>query len=168
MDAIKLAYAMIFTMPGVPFLYYGDEIGMKYQENLVSKEGGFSRTGSRTPMQWNSGKNLGFSASDTPYLPVDTDENAPTVENQQNNPDSIYKVVTDIIAIRHANDDLHGNGDFEMIFEPGKFPFGYKRGKFVMLFNPLGKDSEIEINAKGTKKVYDCLLYTSPSPRDTR
>ena len=29
MDAIKLAYAMIFTMPGVPFLYYGDEIGMK-------------------------------------------------------------------------------------------------------------------------------------------
>lgn len=80
MDAIKLAYAMIFTMPGVPFLYYGDEIGMKYQENLVSKEGGFSRTGSRTPMQWNSGKNLGFSASDTPYLPVDTDENAPTVE----------------------------------------------------------------------------------------
>lgn len=155
MDAIKLAYAMIFTMPGVPFLYYGDEIGMKYQENLVSKEGGFSRTGSRTPMQWNSGKNLGFSASDTPYLPVDTDENAPTVENQQNNPDSIYKVVTDIIAIRHANDDLHGNGDFEMIFEPGKFPFGYKRGKFVMLFNPLGKESEIEINAKGAKKVYE-------------
>lgn len=60
MDAIKLAYAMIFTMPGVPFLYYGDEIGMKYQENLVSKEGGFSRTGSRTPMQWNSGKTSAF------------------------------------------------------------------------------------------------------------
>lgn len=39
-----------------------------------------------------------------------------------------------------------------MIFEPGKFPFGYKRGKFVMLFNPLGKDSEIKINAKGAKK----------------
>jgi len=34
---------------------------MRYQGDLVSKEGGYSRTGSRTPMQWNSEKNLGFS-----------------------------------------------------------------------------------------------------------
>lgn len=59
-EAIKLVNAFIFTMPGVPFLYYGDEIGMRYQKGIVSKEGGYSRTGSRTPMQWNSGKNLGF------------------------------------------------------------------------------------------------------------
>ena len=51
MDELKLAYAFIFTMPGVPFLYYGDEIGMRYLD-LPTKEGGYYRTGARTPMQW--------------------------------------------------------------------------------------------------------------------
>ena len=105
-------------------------------------------------MQWCSGKNLGFSTSDTPYLPVDTDENAPTVENQQNDPNSVYKIVTDMIALRHANDDLKGNGELDFIFEAGKFPFGYKRGKFVMLFNPLGKASEMKYDLGGAKQVY--------------
>ena len=57
---LKLAYAVIFTMPGVPFLYYGDEIGMRYLD-LPTKEGGYYRTGSRSPMQWDGSKNLGFS-----------------------------------------------------------------------------------------------------------
>ncbi|MFT9057564.1 MAG: alpha-amylase family glycosyl hydrolase, partial [Ethanoligenens sp.] len=56
-DEIKLAYAFVFTMPGVPFLYYGDEIGMRYQSGLISKEGGYTRTGSRTPMQWRAVEN---------------------------------------------------------------------------------------------------------------
>lgn len=147
--AIKLINAFIFTMPGVPFLYYGDEIGMKYQADLVSKEGGFSRTGSRTPMQWASGKNLGFSTSDTPYLPVDTDKNAPTVENQKDDDDSIYKVVTDVIALRHKYDDLKGNGELEMMCKDGEIPFAYKRGNLVMFFNPLGKESELECKFDG-------------------
>lgn len=44
-------------MPGAPFIYYGDEIGMRYVERLVSKEGGYGRTGARSPMQWDSSKN---------------------------------------------------------------------------------------------------------------
>ncbi len=52
---------MIFTMPGAPFLYYGDEIGMRYRW-LPTKEGGYHRTGSRTPMQWDNGRNMGFSS----------------------------------------------------------------------------------------------------------
>lgn len=152
-QAIKLINAFIFTMPGVPFLYYGDEIGMKYQHDLVSKEGGYSRTGSRTPMQWCSGKNLGFSTSDAPYLPVDSSEDAPTVENQKDDPDSIYKVVTDVIALRHKYDDLKGNGELEFMYDEGKIPFAYKRGKLVMFFNPLGKEAEIKTKYSG-KTVY--------------
>lgn len=152
--AIKLFNAFIFTMPGVPFLYYGDELGMRYQKDLVSKEGGFSRTGSRTPMQWNSGKNLGFSTSDEPYLPVDKSADAPTVENQQNDEDSIYKVVTDIIALRHKYDDLKGNGELEFVYEEGKIPFFYRRGSLVMFFNPLGVESEIKTSYSG-EKIYE-------------
>lgn len=142
-QAIKLVNAFIFTMPGVPFLYYGDELGMRYQSDLISKEGGFSRTGSRTPMQWNGEKNLGFSTSDEPYLPVDNAPDAPTVENQSADPDSIYKVVTDMIALRHKYSDLQGNGELDFGYEEGEIPFYYKRGRLAMCFNPLGESAEL-------------------------
>ena len=68
-------------MPGNPFIYYGDEIAMSFR-SMASKEGGFTRTGSRTPMQWTSGDNMGFSSApaDKLYLPVDPAENAANVE----------------------------------------------------------------------------------------
>ena len=146
---LKIAYAFLFTMPGVPFLYYGDELGMRYQADLVSKEGGYSRTGSRTPMQWNSGKNLGFSESDAPYLPVDQSADAPTVENQKDDPDSIYKVVTDLIALRRKYADLHGNGELEFMTDGTHLPFAYRRGDMVMYFNPTGEPFEISTRYDG-------------------
>ncbi len=68
-----LADAFYLTMPGVPFIYYGDEIGMHYMNGLPTKEGGYQRTGTRTPMQWDETKNLGFSEAeeDALYLPVE-------------------------------------------------------------------------------------------------
>lgn len=79
-DELKIAYAMLFTLPGAPFVYYGDEIGMRYLP-LPTKEGGYFRTGSRTPMQWDNSANKGFStaAADKLYLPVDDAADAPTV-----------------------------------------------------------------------------------------
>ena len=58
-------------MPGVPFIYYGDEIGMRYLD-VPTHEGGYHRTGSRTPMQWDAAQpNFGFSTADPEslYLP---------------------------------------------------------------------------------------------------
>lgn len=54
-------------------------------------------------------------------MPVDKSADAPTVENQKDDPDSIYKVVTDIIALRHKYDDLKGNGELEFMYEEAKF-----------------------------------------------
>ena len=154
-ETIKLAFAAIFTLPGVPYLYYGDELGMRYQGELVSKEGGYSRTGSRTPMQWNSGKNLGFSTADECYLPVDTEKNAPTVENQQNDPDSIYKVVTDVIALRRKYSDLGNDGEFEVVYgEKEKYPFVYKRGSFVIVVNPSVNDETLPFDFDVKEMVY--------------
>ena len=148
--ARKLAFCTIFTMPGVPFLYYGDEIGMRYQGNLISKEGGFTRTGSRTPMQWTNGKNLGFSTADEEklYLPVDKSADAPTVENQQNKKDSIFNVVKDIIRIRRENnDDLGADGDFEVVYaERNQYPFIYKRGNFIVAVNPSGESQRTDFD----------------------
>ena len=65
----RLAFAWIFTMPGAPFLYYGDELGMDYRV-IPTKEGGYHRTGSRTPMQWDAGPNLGFSEARRGFVPA--------------------------------------------------------------------------------------------------
>ncbi len=156
-ETIKLSHAMIFTMPGVPFLYYGDELGMRYQEELTSREGGYSRTGSRTPMQWDSTKNMGFSTADADklYLPVDSFEGAPTVENQKDDPNSIYKVVTDIIALRHKIPQLGNDSGFEVVYaEKGKYPFAYRRGDYVAFVNPSDKDETIDFKENVLETLY--------------
>jgi maltose alpha-D-glucosyltransferase/alpha-amylase len=60
---LKVIFTFLLTWPGVPFIHYGDEIGMRYIPGLASKEGGYDRTGSRTPMQWDNGPNAGFSTA---------------------------------------------------------------------------------------------------------
>ena len=64
---LKVAMTFLLTMPGVPCIYYGDEIGMKYIEGLPDVEGSVltsrNRAGSRTPMQWDGSVNLGFSTA---------------------------------------------------------------------------------------------------------
>ena len=62
-DELKIAFAFLLSMPGAPFIYYGDEIGMRYVEGLKSVEGGYNRTGSRSPMQWDDSTNAGFSSA---------------------------------------------------------------------------------------------------------
>ena len=145
-DELKLAYAFIFTMPGVPFLYYGDEIGMRFLD-VPTKEGGYTRTGSRTPMQWNHEKNLGFSTADPDkiYLPVDSAEDAPTVADQMADPDSLLNTVKTVLALRQREEDLQADAEFSVVCsEPGK-PFVYRRGHLLLAVNPTGKELSLEI-----------------------
>ncbi|WP_320128646.1 alpha-amylase family glycosyl hydrolase [uncultured Sphaerochaeta sp.] len=149
---LKLAYAFVFTMPGIPFLYYGDEIGMQYV-NLVSVEGGYERTGTRTPMQWNSGKpNQGFSEAPASalYLPVDQRKNAPTVENQELDKTSLLHFVREIISIRRANPDLGSTANLEFLYAKShEYPLVYRRGNFVICLNPGKKDVTIALSVEG-------------------
>lgn len=153
----KIAYSFIFLMPGVPFLYYGDEIGMKYMEGLKSKEGGYHRTGTRTPMQWDNGVNHGFSSapSDMLYLPVDTAPDAVTVEDQLKDENSILNTLKKVIAIRHENEDLHSDGDFEVVYaEKNAYPFIFKRGKFLIAVNPTGEKQTAPCKLEG-KAIFE-------------
>ena len=91
-------------MPGAPFIYYGDEIGMRYVEGLKSVEGGYNRTGSRSPMQWDDSTNAGFSsapASDL-YIAMDPDKDRPTAKKEMAAPDSLYHEVKKLIRIRQS------------------------------------------------------------------
>lgn len=153
MEDLFITHTFLLTLPGVPFVYYGDEIGMKYIEGLPSKEGGFNRTGARTPMQWGSGKNLGFSTSDTPYLPVDTDKNAPTVEAQLKDENSLLNHTKKLIKIRRSNKALCADGDLEIL--NAGYPLVYKRSfedqTIIVAVNPADRD--VEISAPACKNV---------------
>jgi maltose alpha-D-glucosyltransferase/alpha-amylase len=152
---LALAYGFIFTMPGVPFLYYGDEIGMRYL-NLPTKEGGYFRTGARTPMQWKAGANLGFSTAGAEklYLPVDSSPDAPTVEAQEKDPSSLLNTVKTLLRLRRAEPDLGARANLEILYaEKGKLPFVYRRGSLVIALNPGGVEAEAPVTGEG-KMVY--------------
>jgi alpha-glucosidase len=135
---LKLFDVFLFTMPGVPFLYYGDEIGMKYLEGLASVEGGYHRTGSRSPMQWDrSKKNFGFSQAEKEnlYIRQDASPKAPDVKSQEEDPDSLLNTVKKLIALRHAYEDLQADGSFTPM-NPNGHVFVYQRGEIMIAINP--------------------------------
>ncbi|MBE7090425.1 MAG: glycosylase [Clostridiales bacterium] len=152
---MKLVYAFMFSMPGIPFVYYGDEIGMRYVPNLTSVEGGFFRTGARTPMQWNNEKNAGFSTASPEklYVTQDADMNRPTVEKQLKDSNSILSEVKRLIAIRRANEVLQETADFELISDD--IPLLYTRTlgeeKVLVAINP--SETERVVPVKGIKQA---------------
>ncbi len=156
----KMAFAFILSMPGAPYIYYGDEIGMRYVEGLTSVEGGYNRTGSRSPMQWNRGKNAGFSegAFENLYICIDPDENRPDAEAQLKDDNSLLSEVRKLIALRRAHKALMNQGGIEFICDGGYGkPLIYLRTfgeeKILAAFNPT--DSEYSLSFAGVKE----LLY---------
>jgi maltose alpha-D-glucosyltransferase / alpha-amylase len=97
---IELMNALLFCLPGTPVIYYGDEIGMG--DNIYLGD----RNGVRTPMQWSSDRNGGFSRANPQklFLPVIIDPayhyEAVNVEAQQNNPSSLLWWMKRLIALR--------------------------------------------------------------------
>lgn len=151
----KLAYAFLLTMPGAPFIYYGDEIGIAYRW-LPTKEGGYHRTGSRTPMQWDESKNLGFSTADHEklYLPIDHAEDAPTVAEQEKDPDSMLNHIRGLLYLRKTHADLGNYGPFEVYSaESGQRYFAYKRGKLLLCVNPGLEEACLKLDG-AYKRVY--------------
>lgn len=137
-DDLKVIHAFIMTMPGIPLIYYGDEIGMRYIEGLRSVEGAYKRTGSRTPMQWNHDKNYGFSAADKTYIPCDKLPDAPTVEDEEKDPDSVLANMKKLVEIRKEHPALQEDGEFRVI--SGGYPAVYERSlgdeKIRVIINP--------------------------------
>jgi maltose alpha-D-glucosyltransferase/alpha-amylase len=98
--SIELLNALLFSLPGTPVLYYGDEIGLG--DNIYLGD----RNGVRTPMQWSSDKNAGFSRANPQslYLPIILDPayhyEACNVEAQLDNPHSLLWWMRRLLALR--------------------------------------------------------------------
>ena len=152
-EDLALCYLFLLSMPGAPFIYYGDEIGMQTVDGLGSKEGGIGRTGSRTPMQWAPGPQAGFSSASPEqfFLPVDPAANRPDVASQMSDPHSLLQRVRHLIALRQAHPALTATGMFEPVYaEAGKLPFIYQRQageeKLLIALNPADRPCQVTLN----------------------
>ena len=111
---IELLNTLLFSMPGTPIIYYGDEIGMG--DNFYLGD----RNGCRTPMQWSPDRNAGFSRANPQqlYLPVTIDPEyhyeAINVENQQKNLSSLLWWLRRVIAMR-KNFKAFSRGSLEFL-----------------------------------------------------
>lgn len=109
MAKIALANSLLFTLPGSPIIYYGDEMGMG--DNIWLKD----RDGVRTPMQWDRGKNAGFSDAEKTFNPVidspPFDPEHVNVSDQMTDLASLYYTTKNMVAVRKVHRAL-GWGDF--------------------------------------------------------
>lgn len=164
-EELKIAFAFLLSMPGAPFIYYGDEIGMNYVENLTSVEGGYGRTGSRSPMQWNTSTNAGFSSapSEKLYIKIDEHPNRPTVEAQITDEASLLNEVKRLISLRQSNEALQNCGEIEFVHVG--YPLVYKRicekQIITVILNPSTEEFTVD-NINGT------ILYKVGNGADLR
>ncbi len=111
---VELANSLLFTLPGTPILYYGDEIGMG--DNIYLAD----RNGVRTPMQWSSAPGGGFSSADpsTYYFPmITTPPYAPeqvNVADQMNDPNSLLNFIRKLIQTTKEH-LAFGEGSFSWV-----------------------------------------------------
>ncbi len=123
---IELMNGLLFSLPGTPVLYYGDEIGMG--DNIFLGD----RNGVRTPMQWSADRNAGFSHANRQrlYLPVITDPEyhyeTVNVEAQAQNPHSMLSWMKRLIALRKRH-RAFGRGTLELLRPENRKVLAYVR-----------------------------------------
>src|SRR6202022_478481 len=123
---IELLTSLLFTLPGSPILYYGDEIGMG--DNIYLGD----RNGVRTPMQWTGDRNARFSRADPArlYAPPIMDPvygyQAINVEAQERYPFSLLNWMKRLIAMRKQH-RVWGRGSLEFVARPNRRILAYLR-----------------------------------------
>ncbi|MBN1438348.1 MAG: DUF3459 domain-containing protein [Anaerolineales bacterium] len=131
----KVAAVLLLTLRGTPFLYYGEEIGMREgrlrRAEIMDPPGRRywpiykGRDGCRTPMPWNASPGAGFS-SGKPWLPVNLDSRGVNVEAQRADPDSVLSFYRKLIWLRKKTPALQ-TGDFRNIGKPSGRALAYLR-----------------------------------------
>ena len=142
----RVAAMMLLTLRGTPTLYYGDEIGMRdvpippervrdpFERNVPGL--GLGRDPERTPMQWDGGRNAGFSRGE-PWLPVAGDAVAVNVAAQRDDPRSLLTLYRRLLALRRVEPAL-AVGPFAPFRAPGDLLAWVRKDgdrRFVVVLN---------------------------------
>jgi maltose alpha-D-glucosyltransferase/alpha-amylase len=160
-DLMRLFHAMLFSLPGTPIVYYGDEIRMG--DNIYLGD----RDGVRTPMQWTSDRNAGFSRSDFAqlYLPVLMDAvygyQACNVEGQMRDQHSFLQWFRRLLAVRKQH-SVFGTGAFQVLHPENAAIFAYVRergdDRILCVNNLSGRAQAAELDLSPWEGMYPVEL----------
>jgi alpha-glucosidase len=162
----KLMATLLLTVRATPLLYYGEEIGMRTtpparKEDVQDpigilgwpKEKG--RDGERTPMQWDTSKNAGFTTSDHPWLPIPPSASKYNVQVESQEPESIFTFYRRLIDLRRNQNGLR-NGSYQTLGPDNANVLAYLRK------NPgVGASVLVVLNMSGQPQMvsYDLSGY---------
>ena len=149
---IELAYGLLFSFPGTPVVYYGDEIGMG--DNISLGDQG----GMRTPMQWSDGPNAGFSRANTGLVdgaiaaPINADPvygyRAVNVESQERQPHSLLNWIRRVMQVRNEQ-QAFGRGTTEFVESWNSKILAYVRhhgsDRILVVANLAGRSQSVEL-----------------------
>jgi alpha-glucosidase len=180
----KLMASLYLTLRGTAVMYYGEEIGMenndpKRPEDVKDSMGKLGwpkekgRDGERTPMQWNTQANAGFSPT-TPWLPVDDRYKNYNVETEKSDPNSILNYYRQLLSMRHTNQALL-EGKYIALNEDDpsvlSYARSYKGQSVLVVLNMSGVTRKVNLNleskgvhAKGAKTLLSS--FTTPGRVD--
>jgi maltose alpha-D-glucosyltransferase / alpha-amylase len=156
---LELAYSLMMTLPGTPVIRYGDEIGMG--DNLRLPE----RNCARTPMQWSTEPNAGFTKSDQPVLPV-IDEGAYSFQHvnvaaQRRDPDSFMNWMERMIRMRKEVPEI-GWGSFSFISARSPeiliMRYDWRNNSVVCVHNLSAEPREVRFSIDGVEKEKPTLV----------
>lgn len=186
-ESAKMLATAIHCLRGTPYIYQGEEIGMsnayftdikQYKDvesinyyGILKQEGmkeddiyhilqERSRDNSRTPMQWDTSVNAGFSQQE-PWISVIHNYQDINVENSKNDEDSVLQHYRKLIQLRKQY-DIISQGSFEPLLEEHEQVFAYKRvwkdEELIVVNNFYGTNSTVEL----CEENYICLLSNYP------
>jgi alpha-glucosidase len=157
----KLMAALYLTLRGTPIMYYGEEIGMKTTpptrreevQDPIGRKGWpkeKGRDGERTPMQWNSSENAGFTTG-KPWLPVPPTYKTHNVADESKDPDSVLEFYKQVLKLRHTNQALL-DGSYSAINENDTNVLSYLRiykdQTVVVALNMSGSPQKLNLDLK--------------------
>jgi maltose alpha-D-glucosyltransferase / alpha-amylase len=160
---IELLNSLLFTLPGSPIIYYGDEIGMG--DDLTLDD----RYGVRTPMQWDNSRNAGFSQAERPYASVIStppfDPSTVNVAAQQAEPDSLWQAIHRMIMMRKRHPALgHVSLDWVDCGTPAVAAYARVfENDCLMIFNNLS-DQPQKVRVKLQGDVFTDILHGDGFP----
>ncbi|MCG3113203.1 MAG: maltose alpha-D-glucosyltransferase [Candidatus Manganitrophus sp. SB1] len=168
---VELLNSLLFSLPGTPVIYYGDEIGMG--ENIYLGD----RNGVRTPMQWSGGWNAGFSTADPEqlYLPLISNPvygyAAVNVESQRRSEDSLLSWMKEIIRLRRSS-RVFGRGSLEFLNPENHRVLAYIRrweDETVLVVTNLSRAAQaVELDLRPFRGAIPVEMFgRNPFPRIT-
>jgi alpha-glucosidase len=151
---LKVVYGFIFTLPVVPALYYGDEIGMHHLKNAPNRDGAYVRAGCRTPMQWDRSANAGFSNAPADHLYLPVNPKGSTVAVQKTSGRSLLEFVRRLIGLRKTMPALHVRASVQVLHLSEKSPLAvYLRRAddqtLLVVLNPTCRKVNVRIPVTG-------------------